>query len=429
MTTPAQAFAQAMVLPPAEAAAALAERDSMAVSWSWLDVYESAHASQFTVSRLARADLLQAIYNSLVRSVAGDLTRRDWMRDTRQLLQGSGWWGKKEITNPETGEIVRTTFDSARLKLIFDTNTRQSYSAGQWQRTVRNQASHPYIRYVTMRDSKVRPLHAKWDNVTLPVDHPFWQTNLPPNGWRCRCRWVAVTQAEYDRGYSEWRAPYSYDQEGNVTHAPPVQRVSFNKNAPEIVWRDFHNRSTGETVQTPAGVDPGFGYNPGSALVRQQRQLIAHKLAALDPAIAAAAMAEGLVSEKAFAKWLQNPDGEMPLVVIPAADAQAIGSNRQIAILSSQTAQKQLLEHPELTPAEYMAAQSVIDNATFKVQDGSQSMIYIRELMDDPVAGGHVLVVKTTRTGEGLFITSIRRLSREEARRDSEIARLMRKKK
>ena len=294
---------------------------------------------------------------------------------------------------------------------------------------MRNQASHPYIRYVTMRDSKVRPLHAKWDNVTLPVDHPFWQTHLPPNGWRCRCRWVAVTQAEYDRGYSEWRAPYSYDQAGNVTHTPPVQRVSFNKNAPEIVWRDFHNRSTGEVVKTPAGVDPGFGYNPGLALVQQQRQLITSKLAALDPAIAAAAMAEGLVSEKAFAQWLQNPDGEMPLVVIPAADAQAIGSNRQIAILSSQTAQKQLLEHPELTPAEYMAAQSVIDNATFKVQDGLQSMIYIRELVDDPVAGGHVLVVKTTRTGEGLFITSIRRLSREEARRDSEIARLMRKKK
>ena len=90
MTTPAQAFAKALVLPPAEAAAALAARDSMAVSWSWMDVYESAHASQFTVSRLARADLLQSIYDSLVRSVAGDLTRRDWMRDTRQLLQGSG---------------------------------------------------------------------------------------------------------------------------------------------------------------------------------------------------------------------------------------------------------------------------------------------------------------------------------------------------
>ena len=428
MTTPAQAFAKALVLPPAEAAAALAARDSMAVSWSWMDVYESAHASQFTVSRLARADLLQAIYDSLVRSVAGDLTRRDWMRDTRQLLQGSGWWGKKEITNPETGEIVRTTFDSARLKLIFDTNTRQSYSAGQWQRTVRNQASHPYIRYVTMRDSKVRPLHAKWDNVTLPVDHPFWQTHLPPNGWRCRCRWVAVTQAEYDRGYSEWRAPYSYDQEGNVTHAPPVQRVSFNKNAPKIVWRDFHNRSTGETVQTPAGVDPGFGYNPGSALVRQQRQLIAHKLAALDPAIAAAAMAEGLVSEKAFAQWLQNPDGEMPLAVLPQEHVQQIGAKISTASMSAETAVKQLRDHPELTAAEYLAAQSIIDHRTNMVQDSPHSLIYVQE-MEGSTAGGYVLVIKATRTGEGVFVTSLRRLSRNDAHRDNEIARLMRKKK
>lgn len=428
MTTPAQAFAQAMVLPPAEAAAALAARDSMAVSWSWMDVYESAHASQFTVSRLARADLLQAIYDSLVRSVAGDLTRRDWMRDTRQLLQGSGWWGKKEITNPETGEIVRTTFDSARLKLIFDTNTRQAYSSGQWQRTVRNQASHPYIRYVTMRDSKVRPLHAKWDNVTLPVDHPFWQTHLPPNGWRCRCRWVAVTQAEYDRGYSDWRAPYSYDQAGNVTHTPPVQRVSFKKDAPEIVWRDFHNRSTGETVQTPAGVDPGFGYNPGSALVRQQRQLITHKLAALDPAIAAAAMAESLVSEKSFAQWLQNPDGEMPLAVLPQEHAQQIGAKISTASMSAETAVKQLRDHPELTAAEYLAAQRIIDHRTNMVQDSPHSLIYIQE-MDGSTAGGYVLVIKATRTGEGVFVTSLRRLSRNDAHRDNEIARLMRKKK
>lgn len=41
-------------------------------------------------------------------------------------------------------------------------------------------------------------------------------------------------------------------------------------------------------------------------------------------------------------------------------------------------------------------------------------------------AGGYVLVVKATLTGEGLFITSLRRLSREEFRRDLEIKRLLR---
>lgn len=136
---------------------------------------------------------------------------------------------------------------------------------------------------------------------------------------------------------------------------------------------------------------------------------------------------KGLVSEKAFAQWMKKPEGEIPLVMLPKADAVAIGSSRQIAILSSQTATKQLQEHPELTAREYLSAQKVVTNATLKVQDGVNSMVYLKEITDDTILGGHVLVVKTTKTGEGLFVTSYRRLSRDAAKRDSEIARLKRK--
>lgn len=45
----------------------------------------------------------------------------------------------------------------------------------------------------------------------------------------------------------------------------------------------------------------------------------------------------------------------------------------------------------------------------------------------DAESGGHVLVVKATKTGHGLFVTSYRRLSREQALRDSEIRRLLKK--
>jgi hypothetical protein len=38
-----------------------------------------------------------------------------------------------------------------------------------------------------------------------------------------------------------------------------------------------------------------------------------------------------------------------------------------------------------------------------------------------------VLVVKATRTGEGLWVTSYRRLHRKDAVRDSEIRRLLKK--
>ena len=96
--------------------------------------------------------------------------------------------------------------------------------------------------------------------------------------------------------------------------------------------------------------------------------------------------------------------------------------------MSAETAVKQLRDHPELTAAEYLAAQSIIDHRTNMVQDSPHSLIYVQE-MEGSTAGGYVLVIKATRTGEGVFVTSLRRLSRNDAHRDNEIARLMRKKK
>ena len=53
-------------------------------------------------------------------------------------------------------------------------------------------------------------------------------------------------------------------------------------------------------------------------------------------------------------------------------------------------------------------------------------MVYLREEAD-PETGGLVLVVKATRTGQGLFVTSMRRLSRAQASRDAELRRLLRR--
>jgi len=206
------------------------------------------HAQQFTVSRLARLDLLKAMQDGITKSVQGDLTRRDWMRDTKGLLKEAGWWGEKEVLDPVSGEVVTTKFDSARLKLIFDTNTRMANSAGLWERVWRNRSTHPYVRYITRGDDRVREAHRAWANLTLPVDHPFWEQHWPPNGWRCRCRTMSMTQAEYDRRV----------EAGEIVSDEPLEEF--------VTWT---NKRTGEVSEIPAGVTPGFDYNPGLARARQ----------------------------------------------------------------------------------------------------------------------------------------------------------------
>ena len=181
-------FAQLQKLTPQEAVDWLIARGHLTKSYAWQDVWQDEHGHQFTVSRLARLDLLQALYEAIVQSVQGDLSRKDWMRDAEQLLTDAGWWGTKAVTDPADGEIKLTKFDAARLRLIYDTNTRQAYATGLWERVERSKRTHPYVRYITKQDERVRASHRAWDNLVLPVDDAFWKTHWPPNGWRCRCR-------------------------------------------------------------------------------------------------------------------------------------------------------------------------------------------------------------------------------------------------
>ncbi|HEY0954025.1 MAG TPA: phage minor head protein [Roseateles sp.] len=274
--TDAQAFAQLHKLTPAEAVAYLQRRGQLALTYGWQDLWEEEHALQFTVSRLTRLDLMQTLQEKIIASVQGDMGRRDYLRDAREALQEAGWWGAKEVVEPATGEILQTKFDASRLNLIFDVNTRQANAAGLWERMQRTKRTHPYARYITKNDERVREAHRAWHNVTLPIDHPFWLTHWCPNGYRCRCRIVAVSQAEYDRGVTP-------------TGEPMV------KAAPEIVWRDWQNRRTGETIKVPVGIDPGFAYNAGIAGQRAATMQVRvnERLSSAPPGLADAARRAG----------------------------------------------------------------------------------------------------------------------------------------
>jgi SPP1 gp7 family putative phage head morphogenesis protein len=301
--SPAQQFADLFKLTPAEAVGYLQGRGELAKTFDWRDLWQDEHARQFTVSRMARLDILAAMQEGITGSVNGELSRRDWMRDTTKLLKRDGWWGERTVLDPVTGEAVTTKFDSARLKLIFDMNTRMAYSAGLWERIERNKASHPYVRYITRGDERVRASHRPWHNLVLPVDDPFWRSHWPPNGWRCRCSAMSMTAREYQRRKAA----------GTITtEAPPVKT------------REWLNKRTGEVMEVPVGIDPGFDYNVGVARSRaaEMSRTAAGKLASTDAALGAAAWVEArtawlpLLAED-YRAWLARLDSD------PQAKSQA----------------------------------------------------------------------------------------------------------
>ncbi|EHN77122.1 SPP1 gp7, partial [Streptomyces coelicoflavus ZG0656] len=154
---------------------------------------------------------------------------------------------------PVTGVAAEAQLGSPRrLRTIYDVNMRMAHAAGRWQRIEAAKATLPYLVYTAVLDGVTRPQHAAWGGrggvrIILPVDHPFWRTHYPPNGWHCRCTVLQMSAAMIQaRGWS-------------VTTEEELQATDWTKTRPWL------NGRTGRTEVVPIGIDPGFAYNVGQA--------------------------------------------------------------------------------------------------------------------------------------------------------------------
>jgi len=82
---------------------------------------------------------------------------------------------------------VFDTYNKNYLKAEYDTAIGQSQMAREWVEAVQKADIFPMLTYQTQRDLRVREVHRILDGITLPVNHPFWNLNMPKNGWNCRC--------------------------------------------------------------------------------------------------------------------------------------------------------------------------------------------------------------------------------------------------
>ncbi|MDP3926167.1 MAG: phage minor head protein [Hydrogenophaga sp.] len=281
-----EVFAYLTRLRPKDAVAYMAQRERLAVTYDWRSMWEAEHARAFTVSRMTQLDVLEALRKGIADSVAGDLTRKDFVREARAVLQREGWWGLVQVQDPESGDALRTRFDSRRLGLIFDTNTRTASAAGQWERIQQAKGTFGFLRYVTQDDGRVRAAHMAWHNLVLPVDDPHWNIGYPPNGWRCRCQVIPMRRKDVDKLLQAQQDKPPED---------PAQRIKTTR--PALEWKDWLNSKTGQVQRVPVGIDPGWAYNVGQAgaLTRQWKQTLQNKLASWSPEMAQAATDLGMV--------------------------------------------------------------------------------------------------------------------------------------
>lgn len=230
-------------------------------TFSYAEMVKGEHANSFTIAKMLDMDLLQDVYDSLLQAMAKGESMAAWKKRIIPHLQANGWWGKQAMIDPKTGQQIMVQLGSVRrLELIFRTNMLSAYAAGQWQQIQETKNALPYLRYNAVDDLRTRDEHRAWDNKIYPVDHPFWRTHYPLNGWNCRCSVIQLS-------------PRMMDEQGLT--------VSPDDN-PE--YRDWKNPNTGQTEQVPKGIDPGFQFNAGIQRTEHLQRIAREKAEAIKDA-------------------------------------------------------------------------------------------------------------------------------------------------
>jgi SPP1 gp7 family putative phage head morphogenesis protein len=136
----------------------------------------------FTVNQVAAADILQDVYDEVLKAIDAGGTFWDFREGIDDIMARRGWTGLAPY----------------RLDNIFRTNIQTAYSVGRYKQMMAIAERRPYWQYDAVNDSRTRPSHLAHDGKVYHHLHPFWDTWLPSNGFRCRCRVNSLSAKEME---------------------------------------------------------------------------------------------------------------------------------------------------------------------------------------------------------------------------------------
>jgi hypothetical protein len=230
---------------------------NLKTGFSYRDVWNEEHATNFTVAKAMQIDVLSDIKKAMEQAIEKGESFEHFKKNLAPTLQQKGWWGKKQMIDPVTGKTVNAQLGSdRRLKTIYATNLRSAYQEGRWERSQAS-TSHPYLMYRVGNSRHHRKEHLAWDGLILPKDDPWWNSHYPPNGWGCKCWTQAVSEARKARlQQAGVRVPPSAD-------GTPAHTVAVRTQAPPARYTTWVDNRTGRVEKIPAGISPGFNWNQG----------------------------------------------------------------------------------------------------------------------------------------------------------------------
>ncbi|MCH5494558.1 minor capsid protein [Salmonella enterica subsp. diarizonae serovar 16:z10:e,n,x,z15] len=288
-------------------AATLAPKEAVAyfrakgqhIGWNWYDTAVDVHARSFTVAKAARVDVLTTIQGEVERAIAQGVSQQEFIDTLAPRLKKLGWWGKQIVVDSAGNAETVQLGSPRRLALIYNVNTRVAYNVGRYAQLMNSTDTHPFWQYVAVMDSRTRPSHAALNGLVFRYDDPFWKTHYPPNGWNCRCRVRALSQARMD-------ALGLKATQGDKYLTTKKVQAAVNKATGEIIDMDVTTFADGARVMTP---DVGWSYNPGAAAFGLDQSLIRKLIEVKSPQLREMVVQEMNNSPErqiAFRRWAEQ---------------------------------------------------------------------------------------------------------------------------
>ena len=134
----------------------------------------------FTVAKLAQLDQIVAVKKSIRRALKTGESFEEWKKKSADIFIRAGWKGDTRY----------------RLDVIFRTNIQTAYNAGRWKQAEEGKKDRPYAMYDAVNDGRARLSHLAQDGKVYPIDSAFWRIWWPPNGFRCRCSAITLSEEE-----------------------------------------------------------------------------------------------------------------------------------------------------------------------------------------------------------------------------------------
>ncbi|MBK5957401.1 hypothetical protein CCR97_04150 [Rhodoplanes elegans] len=342
--------------------------------FSYQDVWGQEHAHAMTVAGVTETRVLSEFQAAIDTAIAKGTGFEKFRADMQTRLTPLGWWGPRELVDPEgrwKPKVVNFAAP-ARLQITFWSNMRAARAAGQWNRIQRTKRALPYLLYVRSASERKRPEHLRLVGTILLVDHPFWSTHFPPNGWSCKCSVRQLDQADRDDYLSR---PKSDAEDA----------ISYSDEAPDLGTRTFTNRRTGEVTEVPVGIDPGWDTNPGLSRARTLVRQLTDQLDTAGPERASRTIAklwdDGADGRAIWPKAIAKMD-ERVHVPVAASERAAVEMEAQspIVVVSSDTLARKVEKHTQVDVATFGRIQEMLDAGEWLAEGDTGTRVVLAEI-------------------------------------------------